>query len=84
MGELLSMGVPIITNTGVGDVDSIVKDTRCGVLINNFNNQDYKVAIEDLLKNFDNYTTNTTDTAHRYFSLNDGVEKYKKIYQSFN
>ena len=84
MGELLSMGVPIITNTGIGDVDSIVKDTRCGVLINNFNNQDYKDAIEDLLKNFDNYTTNTTDTAHRYFSLNDGVEKYKKIYQSFS
>ena len=39
MGELLSMGIPIITNTGIGDVDAIIKETRCGVLINEFNNQ---------------------------------------------
>ena len=83
MGELLSMGVPIITNTGIGDVDVIIEETTCGVLIANFNNQSYETAIDDLLKNRSTYKNNTVATANKYFSLNDGVEKYSTVYQSF-
>ena len=83
MGELLSMGIPIITNTGIGDVDAIIKETRCGVLINEFNNQDYENAIDDLLENISIYKNNTVGTANSYFSLNDGIEKYSAIYQTF-
>ena len=83
MGELLSMGIPIITNAGVGDVDSIVQDTKCGVVISSFNQPQYKQALEDLLKNSNIYKSNTINAANNHFSLNDGVEKYAKIYNSF-
>jgi glycosyltransferase involved in cell wall biosynthesis len=84
MGELLSMEVPVITNAGVGDVDSIIKETKCGVIISEFNISEYQNAILDLLENLDLYKKNTVAAATKYFSLNDGVEQYAKVYNSFN
>ncbi len=84
MGELLSMGVPIVTNTGVGDVESIIKETNCGVIIPDFNKKGYQQAVSDLLENRNLYTGNTVAAANSYFSLYDGIEKYAKVYHSFN
>ena len=83
MGELLSMGIPVITNAGVGDVDSIIKETNCGICIAEFNKENYQNAIVDLLENSNLYKNNTVAAANTYFSLKDGVEKYLKVYQSF-
>jgi glycosyltransferase involved in cell wall biosynthesis len=83
MGELLSMGVPIITNTGVGDVDSIIHETNCGTIISDFSSHEYQKAISDLLLNCDLYKSNTVMAANQFFSLKDGVEKYAKVYNSF-
>ena len=83
MGELLSMGVPIITNAGVGDVDSIVHNTQCGVVISNFNKKEYQQAISNLLENRNLYMSNTVAAANSYFSLKDGVERYAGVYNSF-
>jgi glycosyltransferase involved in cell wall biosynthesis len=84
MGELLSMGIPIVTNAGVGDVDSIIKETNCGIIISEFNNENYNNAIADLLKNCNLYKDHTIQTANTYFSLKEGVEKYATIYNSLN
>jgi glycosyltransferase involved in cell wall biosynthesis len=84
MGELLSMGIPVVTNAGVGDVDSIIQETNCGVIIPHFNKKEYQKAVFDLLENRNLYTSNTVAAAHTYFSLQDGVEKYAKVYHSFN
>ena len=83
MGELLSMGIPVITNTGVGDVDDIVQKTTCGLLVNQFTNEAYTKAVADLLLNINKYKENTIATAQQYFSLQDGAEKYATIYNSF-
>jgi glycosyltransferase involved in cell wall biosynthesis len=83
MGELLSMGVPVITNAGVGDVDSIIKETNCGVIISEFNQTEYQKAVLNLIENRNLYKQNTIMAANQYFSLKDGVEKYAKVYNSF-
>lgn len=83
MGELLSMGIPVITNTGIGDVDSIIRDTQCGVLISEFNQQGYDTAAIDLLENKNIYQKNTINAAQKYFSLINGIEKYNLVYHSF-
>lgn len=83
MGELLSMGVPIVTNVGVGDVDSIVHETNCGVIISEFNKKEYQQAVLNLLENSNLYQSNTVATANKYFSLQDGVKKYASVYNSF-
>jgi glycosyltransferase involved in cell wall biosynthesis len=84
MGELLSMGIPIVTNAGVGDVDSIIKETNCGIIISDFNHENYQNAITDLLKNSNLYKGNTINAANNYFSLKHGIQKYAIIYNSFN
>ena len=84
MGELLSMEAPIITNAGVGDVDSIINDTNCGISISYFNKENYQKAVLDLLENRNLYKNNTVTTAKKYFSLKEGIEKYLIVYHSFN
>lgn len=83
MGELLSMEVPVITNTGVGDVDSIINETNCGISIPSFNSTEYQRAVLDLLKNHNFYKKNTMMAANQFFSLKDGIEQYTKVYNSF-
>jgi len=84
MGELLSMGIPVITNSGVGDVDSIIQESQCGILVSDFKKDNYKEAIFDLIKNRHLYQSNTVNAANRYFSLHSGIAAYKQIYDSFN
>ena len=83
MGELLSMEIPVLTNAGVGDVDSIIEETNCGVIISKFNKKEYQQAVSNLLENCNLYKSNTVAAASNYFSLQDGVEKYAKVYHSF-
>jgi len=83
MGELLSMEVPVITNAGVGDVDSIIKETNCGISISSFDAAEYQKAVTDLLENRNLYKKNTTRAANQYFSLKDGIEQYTKVYSLF-
>jgi len=37
LAEMLACGIPIITNTGIGDVDELIENTNCGILISDFN-----------------------------------------------
>ncbi len=81
MGELLSMGIPVITNTGIGDVDTIIRNYQCGVSISEFNLASYQHAIQNILENRTLYKQNAVKTAQATFSLNDGIKKYNHIYQ---
>jgi glycosyltransferase involved in cell wall biosynthesis len=83
MGELLSMGIPVLTNSGIGDVDQIVTETQCGLLIHAFNEKDYRKIADDLIENSKLYKENTVSAARQFFSLQDGIEQYAKIYNSF-
>jgi glycosyltransferase involved in cell wall biosynthesis len=84
MGELLSMGIPVVTNSGVGDVDDIVTKSQCGILVRGFNENDYRIVADELVENINLYQKNTVSTAHQFFSLNEGIDRYSKIYNSFN
>ena len=82
MGELLSMGIPLIVNSGVGDIDSIVQETQCGILVKEFTSEAFQQAIEaidDLLKVDKHYLHSV---AKKYYSLDDGIERYYQIYDN--
>ncbi len=81
MGELLSMGIPVVTNAGVGDVDKIIEEMKCGISISAFTAEAYDKAVADLMENNAFYKTNTVNAATRHFSLKEGIEKYEKIYK---
>ena len=81
LGELLAMGIPVICNRKIGDVDDIIVNTKGGLLINDFSNESYLSAIESLPEYLSNYSrTEIRELSKKYYDLNDGIEKYKKIY----
>lgn len=84
MGELLGMGIPLIVNAGVGDVDEIVADTHCGIVVKEFNHENYAKAIDqiDALLTMDKVLL--IQAAQKYYSLEWGVDKYNKIYNLLN
>jgi glycosyltransferase involved in cell wall biosynthesis len=80
LGEVLAMGKPVITDVFWGDVKSIVTDNQTGILISDFSQEGYRIAISKLNStNFDSEQIRTLAKMH--FSLEAGIEKYHEIYQ---
>lgn len=81
-GELMSMGVPIVCNSGVGDTDQIVERFNAGVVLSNFSQQeiDRAVAASERLLSPD--SASIVSGAQTYFSLRQGVEKLNSIYRN--
>jgi glycosyltransferase involved in cell wall biosynthesis len=79
-GEIMAMGIPIICNTKVGDTDKIVTDYNSGILVNEFSINEYISAVEKMKTKF--YQEQITEGAQEYFSLENGVSLYTKVYQS--
>ncbi|MBL0337309.1 MAG: glycosyltransferase [Chitinophagaceae bacterium] len=42
LGEVLALGIPVISNSGVGDVAEIIKNINAGLIIEKFNDDEYK------------------------------------------
>jgi glycosyltransferase involved in cell wall biosynthesis len=83
MGEFLASGVPVIINPGIGDTEDIVRENQVGVVVSELNERSYERSVSDLsdlLKSGDVLKKRCRTTASRYLSVEDGVEKYKKIY----
>jgi len=77
--ELLAMGIPIITNGGVGDSDQIIGETQGGVLVHDFTNKAYDDKIETILKH-KNDKIDSGNYLDEKFSLTHGVNVYDKVY----
>jgi glycosyltransferase involved in cell wall biosynthesis len=80
MGEILAMGIPIIANAGVGDVDSIINDTRCGILVENFSEEAFDKGIASIPEFLHADKSVFELAARKYYSLENGVDHYYKIY----
>ena len=79
--EIMGMGIPIITNSGIGDSDRIITDSEDGILISEFTTDEYMRIINqiDVLLNVDRIKI--VAASHNYFSLEKGVELYSQIYE---
>ncbi|MDD5421808.1 MAG: radical SAM protein [Candidatus Omnitrophica bacterium] len=85
MGEFLSSGIPVIINPGVGDTEEIVRSNRVGVVVDKFDSEHYVRGVKeitDLLAGDGGLKERCRDTARSYLSLEEGVNKYYKIYES--
>ena len=85
IGEYLASGLPIITNTGVGDVEDLMREKGIGALIDSFNSSSYNQALAvmlNLLANREEMRRRCRQVAESYFSLsNVGKEGYLRAYQ---
>jgi len=82
-GELMSMGIPIITNKGIGDTEEILKATNAGYVINAFNEEEYEKVVAQMPAFVsDERKAQVIQGAFDYFSLEEGVKKYASVYKS--
>jgi glycosyltransferase involved in cell wall biosynthesis len=77
MGELLAMNIPVITNRGWGDAEAVLSKTKLGILLSDFEDTDYRYAIQQVLKIS---RSEAADSLSDEFSLSNGVISYKNIY----
>ncbi|WMJ72902.1 glycosyltransferase [Cytophagaceae bacterium ABcell3] len=78
LGELLSMEIPVVTNSGVGDVKKIIKETNGGIVISELNKNEYLSVAKQIDSRF---FKPDVAKARQIFDLNIAVEKYLKVYQ---
>ncbi|HEY5371581.1 MAG TPA: glycosyltransferase [Hanamia sp.] len=79
-GEVMAMGIPVITNSGVGDVADIVKKYNSGIILEKLTRDDYLKTAQFLSKE-DPFERNVIrEGAKNYFSLENAVNEYRNIY----
>ena len=78
--EIMSMGIPAICNSGVGDTDLIFSGNDAGLVLKNFSETEMERGVKELDKILQLDPVQIRNKAIRLFSLDDGVEKYHTIY----
>lgn len=81
LAELLAMGIPVIANGNVGDMNAIFKKDHCGLLVNEFNTEAYKQVLQNLNQLKKLKPDELRNICLREFSLSLGVERYKAVYK---
>jgi glycosyltransferase involved in cell wall biosynthesis len=77
-GEMMAMGIPLICNDKIGDMEKIIKETRAGTLVTKFTEEEF----HEIIKNLDmKPDANVRISAQKFFSLDSGVEKYYNVYK---
>jgi glycosyltransferase involved in cell wall biosynthesis len=77
-GEALAMGLPVITNQGIGDLFSYMQDNNLGICITNW--EEIPVAAAGFDSNaYD--AEKIRSFALEYLSLEQGIASYHQVYQ---
>lgn len=80
--EYLAAGLPIIANSGVGDVDELIQTEKVGLLIDKFDVESYQNVLFRL-RRLGNMSERCKETARRRFDLETvGGERYRRLYRN--
>ena len=86
LAEFLGCGIPCLANAGVGDMEAVLEGDKVGVVLTSFDDESTNEGLKRFLKLVDNSETRQrcVDSAHRHFSLDEGVARYNVIYNSLS
>lgn len=82
LGEVLAMGIPVIVNSGVGDVETIVNDTAAGFVLQSFTEEEYTRAVNAIDGMLQLPGASIREKAEKIYSLTKGIEEYRRCYAS--
>ncbi len=80
-GEIMAMGIPVITNSGVGDVVGIVKKYNAGFVLEGFSDDEFKVVVNGIAAGEIFKRDDIRNGAKEFYALNNAIELYRKVYQ---
>jgi glycosyltransferase involved in cell wall biosynthesis len=81
MAEIMSLGLPFICNSNVGDVDMIAKNSAYAFAVKDFSDNHYLEAVSKIESVVMVSPELIREDAIKYFSLEKGVASYKEVYQ---
>jgi glycosyltransferase involved in cell wall biosynthesis len=81
IAEYLAAGIPIITNAGVGDVDTLISRNEIGAILSDFSRESYLSAFK-LIDELGDIRDHCRATAFREFEIGAiGGPRYQKVYR---
>ncbi|HPA30883.1 MAG TPA: glycosyltransferase, partial [Bacteroidia bacterium] len=80
MGEMLAAGVPLICNSGVGDVERIINETKTGVVIHGFTEDEMQSVAIKAIELIQIPRENIREQSRSVFALESGVKLYAQAY----
>jgi glycosyltransferase involved in cell wall biosynthesis len=80
LGEVLSMGIPVICNSGVGDVEEIVTQSGGGYIIHKFDEMQLQNAVDAIPELIQKQPLTIRNNIQHIYSLTKGIESYVQSY----
>ncbi len=81
MGELMAGGIPLIVNSGVGDVSEIINDGANGIVLDSFDRESLESACRQIDALLLKDPQNSIRCAQKYYALDKGVASYEAVYK---
>jgi glycosyltransferase involved in cell wall biosynthesis len=84
IGEYWAMGLPVISTSGMADVDEIIRRERVGVVIRDHTDDAYREAVSELLDLLDDpeLPERCRRSAQRHYGLEAACERQFEIYKA--
>lgn len=82
LGEVLSMGIPVICNSGVGDVEKVITKADAGYILHHFSKADFEKAINAIPSLLSKKPQAIRDKAEHVYSLDKGINLYYQTYRT--
>jgi len=79
-GEIMAMGIPVITNSGVGDVKEIVQKYNAGFVVEDFEETSFEKVIDEIISGKSLDREAIRRGAVEFYSLDKAVSKYSEVY----
>ncbi len=81
-GEIMAMGIPVIANSGVGDVKEIVEKYQAGFVLDDFTAASMNVVVEKMIDPCTTFDTGTIRAgAKDFYDLDKSVATYAQVYK---
>lgn len=80
LGEVLAMGIPVIVNSGVGDVEAIVKKSDGGFVLHEFTPEQYREVVESIPVLLKKDPLQIRENIREVYSLQEGIRLYSEAY----
>ena len=83
LGEFLGCGIPCMSNQGVGDMAAVIEGERVGVVVQAFDDAALTNGLKVLLQEVADPAAlaRCVASAKKHFSLDEGVARYRGIYE---
>lgn len=80
-GEIMAMGIPVITNAGVGDVEEISVKYNAGIVLKDMNREEYNNTALLIAEGKTFGKEEIIFGAKEYYNLENAIQKYLSVYK---